>query len=292
LWTQMQMSPCHLDRLPSCIAWPMASQSQQWLGGRERPCCLSPLSVTDKRNSLSVSGPWHCPTWVLTPARLIMEEDLLHPIVSGCRCMALCTLHLESRNSCDMWWHVQMHLVDQQPPQDLVVTGLHDLRAGTTVLQSLLHRRDLECVRSVFGLGCPRQSTSQTRAFWFHAKSTLGWDRLWNGWKKARRWGRARDWRSRGTTTRWASIKPKPKTVAATHAAPVMATMKHKTVSSSQSSKFRWRRSAKTIPTLPTASSLWRPGIVGTSTTPGSAAAHVLWQANCRTCSDIFVHMC
>ena len=185
------------------------------------------INITCHRRFL---GPWHCPTWVLTPARLIMEEDLLHPIVSGCRwiaedrwicysylmkrCMALCTLHLESRNSCDMWWHVQMHLVDQQPPQDLVVTGLHDLRAGTTVLQSLLHRRDLECVRSVFGSGCPRQSTSQTRAFWFHAKSTLGWDRLWNGWKKARRWGRARDWRSRGTTTRWASIKPKPKTVA------------------------------------------------------------------------------
>ena len=31
------------------------------------------------------SGPWHCLTWVLTPARLIMAEDLLHPTVSTCR---------------------------------------------------------------------------------------------------------------------------------------------------------------------------------------------------------------
>ena len=83
LSTQMQMSPCHLvstkfhnyewlyqclvwwmrsmkrmnqDHLPSCIAWPMASQSLQWPGGREQPCCLSPQSVTDRRNSPSVSG--------------------------------------------------------------------------------------------------------------------------------------------------------------------------------------------------------------------------------------------
>ena len=65
------------------------------------------------------SGPWHCLTWVLTPARLIMGEDPLHPTVSECRwiaedrwiswsylitrCMALCTLHLESRSSWDMW---------------------------------------------------------------------------------------------------------------------------------------------------------------------------------------------
>ena len=85
LSTQTQMSPCHLvsgmpinvsqlwmvicttwwirsmkimnqDHLPSCIAWPMASPSLQWPGGRERLCCLSPQSVTDKRNSPSVSG--------------------------------------------------------------------------------------------------------------------------------------------------------------------------------------------------------------------------------------------
>ena len=32
-----------------------------------------------------LSGLWHCLTLVLIPARLIMEEDLLHPTVSECR---------------------------------------------------------------------------------------------------------------------------------------------------------------------------------------------------------------